>query len=125
MVSDLAGERRLRSWPARLKAIGPRLCPTVDHDRSFEAQRKSYSLLGDLADGQEWSSPTCLRPAEAHQGIEPWTVEGCSQAHDASQQARLGVLHSQAGPKPADEHEQAGFNADQEAYQQEVTRQVS
>ena len=52
-------------------------------------------------------------------------MEGCSQAHDASQQARLGVLHSQAGPESAGEHEQADFDDDQEADQQEVARQVS
>jgi hypothetical protein len=35
------------------------------------------------------------------------------------------VLHSQTGPEPAGEHEQADFDNDQEADQQEMTRQVS
>jgi hypothetical protein len=50
-------------------------------------------------------------------------VEGCSEAHDPSQQACLDP--SQAGPGSAVGHEEPGFDDHQEADRQEVTWQVS
>jgi hypothetical protein len=50
-------------------------------------------------------------------------VEGCSEAHDPSQQACLDP--SQAGPDSAVGHEEPGFDDHQEADRQEVTWQVS
>jgi hypothetical protein len=50
-------------------------------------------------------------------------VEGCSEAHDPSQQACLDP--SQAGPDSAVGHEEPGFDDHQEADRQKVTSQVS